>query len=109
MSKIDTRKEPAPQDWHRADIKAALEKRGTSLQRLSRQNGYHPSAASLALKQPWPKMERLIARVIGFQAQEIWPSRYHDDGSPKGVRRRADFLKHSTAAARRNAQTAGAN
>ncbi|ENE7598866.1 helix-turn-helix domain-containing protein [Salmonella enterica] len=31
--------EPKSQDWHRADIKSALEKRGITLRDLSRQAG----------------------------------------------------------------------
>jgi len=102
MSEIDTAKKPAPQDWHRADIKAALEKRGTSLDRLSRQHKFYRGAASLTLVIQWPRMERIIADTLGMQPQQIWPSRYHEDGSPKGPRRRAAFLKHSTAPAGSN-------
>jgi Ner family transcriptional regulator len=73
---------PAPQDWHRADIKAALEKRGLPLSRLARSNGYARGSASTALLIQWPKMERLIAAAIGLQPQEIWPTRYNKDGEP---------------------------
>lgn len=31
----------------------------------------------------WPKMEELIAKAIGVTPQEIWPSRYNEDGTPK--------------------------
>jgi len=116
MVKLDAPKKPAPQDWHRADIKAALEKRGYSLARLSRLNGMSRGAAKCALHTQWPKMEQLIASAIGrlekreiahlalgdellhrsVTPQDIWPSRYHEDGSPKGPRRRIKFLKHNT-------------
>ncbi|TAK48758.1 MAG: transcriptional regulator [Xanthobacteraceae bacterium] len=86
MSNLDTSKKPAPQDWHRADIKAALEKRGLSLARLARLNGYGRTSTAAALHFPWPKMERLIAGAIGVAPQSIWPSRYHDDGAPKSGR-----------------------
>ena len=86
MTNIDTSKKPGPQDWHRADIKAALEKRGLSLARLARLNGYARTSTPMALHHPWPKMERLIAGAIGVAPQEIWPSRYHEDGSPKSER-----------------------
>ncbi len=102
MVKLDAPKKPASQDWHRADIKAALEKRGYSLARLSRLNGMSRSAAKMALHTQWPRMEQLIATAIGFTPQEIWPSRYHEDGSPKGPRRRIRFLKHNTAPAGSN-------
>jgi len=70
-------------DWHPADVLAALKKRGLNLAGLSVANGYHPTAAGKALKQQWPAMERLLAEAIGMRPQAIWPSRYDDDGIPK--------------------------
>ena len=70
-------------DWHPADVLAALKKRGHSLAGLSVANGYHPTAAGKALKQPWPAMERLMAAAIGVAPQEIWPSRYDREGNPR--------------------------
>jgi len=70
-------------DWHPADVLAALKKRGHSLAGLSVANGYHPTAAGKALKQPWPAMEQLLAIAIGVTPQEIWPTRYEPDGSPR--------------------------
>ena len=70
-------------DWHPADVLAALKKRGHSLAGLSVANGYHPTAAGKALKQPWPAMERLLAIAIGVTPQEIWPTCYEPDGSPR--------------------------
>lgn len=83
---IGTVKKPATQDWHRADIIAAVWKRDGSLQRLSIQHGYQPKTLNLALRRPWPKAERLIAEFIGTTSQLIWPSRYHADGSPRSGR-----------------------
>lgn len=64
-------------DWHRADIVCGLRKRGWSLRRLSKANGYS-SASTLktALDRPWPKGEKIIANAIGVSPCEIWPSRY---------------------------------
>ena len=42
--------EGPPQDWHPADVLAALKKRGHTLAGLSVANGYHPTAAGKALK-----------------------------------------------------------
>ena len=74
---------PSAADWHPADVLAALKKRGHSLAGLSVANGYHPTAAGKALKQPWPAMERLVAGAIGVAPQEIWPSRYDSEGNPQ--------------------------
>jgi len=83
-------------DWHKADIICCLWKRGTSVQRLSRQNGYHPNALHLALRRPWPKAERIIARALGVTPQIIWPSRYHADGSPKSGRGERGLGRYKT-------------
>jgi len=74
---------PEPADWHPADVLAALKKRGQSLAGISVANGYHPTAAGKALKQPWPALELLIAGALGLTPKEIWPSRYDPEGRPR--------------------------
>ncbi|BAK76459.1 putative transcriptional regulator, Nlp [Pseudogulbenkiania sp. NH8B] len=64
------------EDWHRADIVAALHKQGWSLRELSRQSGLSAGALNNALDRPWPKAERIIAAAIGEAPETIWPSRY---------------------------------
>lgn len=64
------------QDWHSADIIAALKKKGTTLSALSRQSGYAPSTLANALVRPWTKGELIIANALGVEAKRIWPSRY---------------------------------
>lgn len=92
MTNLDASKKPAskgsfaPSDWHKADIKAALEKRGLSLGKLGRLNGYSRTAPAHALRFPWPKMEKLIADALGLPPQQIWPTRYHADGRSKSGR-----------------------
>ena len=49
-------KNATPKNWHRADIVAALKKKGWSLRAL--------------------KGERIIAAAIGVKPEEIWPERY---------------------------------
>ena len=72
----------AEENWHPADIGAALKKRGHSLSGLSIASGYHRSAAGKALKQSWPAMERIIAAAIGVGPEAIWPSRYSTGARP---------------------------
>lgn len=119
MSNVDTAKKPASTDWHPADVKAQLEKAGWSLARLSLRNQYHRNSAAFALRRPWPAMEYIIAAAIGVAPQAIWPSRYHDDGTPKSGRgergigrykRKASrpASNHSTARRRRNVESRGA-
>ena len=66
--------------WHKADIIAALHKKGTSLAALSREAGLSSSTLANALGRPWPKGEAIIAKAIGVPPEEIWPERYYKDG-----------------------------
>ena len=69
-------------DWHKADIKAALDKAGWSLRQLSLYHGLHEGCMRVALARPYPKAERIIANVIGEKPEVIWPSRYDSNGKP---------------------------
>ena len=73
----------APADMHREDIKAAIRKTGLSLAELSVAAGYEAGAVSRALRVPWPSVEAIIAKRIGKRPQDVWPSRYNPDGSPR--------------------------
>jgi Ner family transcriptional regulator len=64
------------QDWHRADIKAALEKKGLTFRKLSTQAGLKPDTLKNVLDRKWPKGELIIADAIGVAPSAIWPSRY---------------------------------
>lgn len=67
------------QDWHKADIVAAVHKAGWTLKGLSLHHGYsNKNSLSCALQRKWPKAERLIAEAIGIEPQAIWPSRYQE-------------------------------
>lgn len=79
-------KKPAPKDWHRADVIAAVRRKGTTLQAMSLGMNYSRSTLRNALNHPAPKYERIIAEFLGTTPQKIWPSRYHADGSPKSGR-----------------------
>ena len=75
MSALHATKKAA-QDWHRADIVAALHKQGWSLRELSRQSGLSAGTLKSALDRPYPKAEQIIAAAIGAAPEAIWPSRY---------------------------------
>ncbi|MCS2159955.1 helix-turn-helix domain-containing protein [Scandinavium sp. H11S7] len=75
------------QDWHTADIIAALHKKGTSLAAESRAAGLSSSTLANALTRPWAKGELLISKAIGVPAEIIWPSRYFDAKTRKPVSR----------------------
>lgn len=64
------------QDWHRADVIAALHKQGWSLRQLAIAHNIHPSTLKSALEKSYPKSERIIASAIGVRPEEIWPTRF---------------------------------
>ncbi len=76
-------------DWHKADIIAAVRKKGTSIAALSRAAGLNSATLLNALSKPWPKGEKLLAEAIGVEPWKIWPSRYHDPKTHKFIDRTA--------------------
>ena len=71
-----------PRDWHREKIKAEIRMRGTTMRALSYDLGLCPSAVTVALLRPWPKVEAAVAALLGRTPQDIWPSRYDQAGQP---------------------------
>lgn len=94
MVKTDTPKKTARRrhrndqpasDWHPADVKAALEKAGWTFRSLAKKLGYSDhSAIARGLYNRSPMAEAIIAKALGKQPKEIWPSRYDHAGRPKG-------------------------
>jgi lambda repressor-like predicted transcriptional regulator len=79
-----TAKKTSLQDWHPADIKAALHKKNITLAGIARAHGMTSSSTlSRAFSSSYPISEQRIAAAIGVPVQEIWPSRYYTDGTPK--------------------------
>lgn len=79
-------------DWHQADIVAALRKQGTSMAAISRSAGLSSSTLGGVQRRPWPKGEWLIGNALGLHPATIWPSRYHDkDGML--IDRKSSFIK----------------
>lgn len=63
-------------DWHTADIKAAVEKKGLNFEAIGRNNGVSGATIREAFRKPYPKSERAIAAAIGVEPSVIWPTRY---------------------------------
>ena len=76
MDTSNAPKKTAIEDVHRADIVAALRKKGWSLRALSLQSGLAAGTLKAALERPYPKAERIIAAAIGVAPEAIWPLRY---------------------------------
>ena len=63
-------------DWHPAEVVCELKKKGISLSRLARENGYKSATPfTMALRQSYPKVEAIIAEAVGVTPQAIWPKR----------------------------------
>ena len=71
---------PTPQGWHPQEIIFSVRMKGTSLQRLSREHGFHLRTFNMAVKQRFPRCHDIIAAVIGVPRQSIWPQFYDEDG-----------------------------
>lgn len=72
-----SKKEIKAQDWHRADIKAELEKKGLSLKKLALSNNLAEGTLSNVFRvKNYPKAQRIIAEALGVSPETIWPSRY---------------------------------
>lgn len=75
MSVVQPPKKTA-HDWHRADVVAALHKKGWSMRKLSLAHGLAAGTLKTALDVPYPKAERIIASAIELEPEDIWPERY---------------------------------
>lgn len=104
----------ASQDWHWADVLAALKKRGWSLRQIGKDEGYeNGNTLGEAARNPYPKAEAILARYAGVaHPMQIWPSRYDAKGRPnrdlgrKPMRGVRPLGKGTTGAAARNPQKA---
>ncbi len=72
------------QDWHPADVKASLEKRGLSLASLEREAGYSRGAFSHVWTRCYPEAQKIIAKALNVEPWKIWPDRYRDKNPLRG-------------------------
>lgn len=75
---LNLAEEKKSDDWHRADIIAALHKQGWSIAALARVHELGVSTVRSALDKPYPKSEKIIAEAIGVAPEVIWPKRFAD-------------------------------
>lgn len=105
----EQKKGDVQKDWHRADILAAIQKTGWSLQQLSLAHGKAKRTFNRALDVPYPKVELIIATQIGRKPEEIWPSRYKNGVNirVRGRRPMRGILVRELPASNTQAQAAG--
>lgn len=75
-----------PKGMDREDIKAEIRKRGQTLSSLSTTLGYCDNAVSVALRMPWPELDVQIAKFLGKELHQIWPSHYDRAGNLRSRR-----------------------
>jgi Ner family transcriptional regulator len=68
---------------HVEEIKAAIRMKGHTITSLSKSWNLDRTAISKTLAQPWPEVELRIANFLDKKPQDIWPTRYNLNGSPK--------------------------
>jgi len=66
--------------WHKEDIKAAIRKRGSTMNDLARERGLPPSTVRNALGRPAYSGELAISDFLGVPAHELWPTRWTPEG-----------------------------
>lgn len=88
-----------PLGWHRADIRAAVEKHGQTLRGLARSRGLHEMACSRALAARNTPGERAIADLIGVPLWDLWPDRWRRPAVEGGQPERIDNRRREDAAA----------
>jgi len=82
-------KKAGREDWHPADIVAALHKRGLTLRDIARNHGLKDSSTlSKAMTASYPAAERRLADAAGVPVEVMFASRYYPDGTPipRGIR-----------------------
>lgn len=73
---------PSLTGWHRADIIAAVRKRGSNLSRLGDAIGLSRKSMSWALGKRHPRANLAIAAFIGVDPHEIWPCFFPPTAAP---------------------------
>lgn len=101
-------KKTSHEDWHPADIKAAMAKAGWTLAALAAAHGLTTATPlSHTFTRSYPLNEKRIAEAIGVPVWEIWPSRWNADGTPKPRGMRA--LQFNAMERARNSKLAAAS
>jgi Ner family transcriptional regulator len=68
--------------WHRADIIAAVRRKGSNLSRLAEEIGLSRKSMSWALGKRHPRANLAIAAFIGVDPHEIWPRFFLPTAAP---------------------------
>lgn len=69
-------------DMSPEEVKKLIMDTGITLSELGIQNGFSGAAVSITLKKRQPYVQNVIAKRLNMRPQDIWPSRYDENGSP---------------------------
>ena len=64
------------------EVKQLILDTGITLSQLGIQSGFSHAAVSIVLKKRQPFVQAAVAKHLGMRPQDIWPSRYDENGSP---------------------------
>lgn len=90
MHALNSTTKAAP-DWTRDKLLEQLAFAGWSLRKLALHHGVGPSTLQQTLYRPYPRGEQRIAEALGIKPEQIWPSRYTEDGQPNRPMGRPSF------------------
>jgi Ner family transcriptional regulator len=76
-------------------VKELIIASGITLSELGIQNGFSHAAVSVTLRKRSPYVQEVIGRQIGMRPQDIWPSRYDENGSPMRLDPRGRRSSHA--------------
>ncbi|HVI51520.1 MAG TPA: helix-turn-helix domain-containing protein [Candidatus Sulfotelmatobacter sp.] len=85
------------QGWHKADIRAAVEKKGETLSSLALKQGIHPMACRRAVVARNTPGEKAIAQLIAVPLWELWPDRWRQPEETGGPAVRIDNRRRDDA------------
>lgn len=69
-------------DMSPEEVRKLIIASGITLSELGIQNGFSHAAVSITLKKRQPHVQAAIAKQLNMRPQDIWPTRYDDNGSP---------------------------
>lgn len=73
------KKTTVTKDWTKEFIKYRISEMFGTMTAMAHCYGLHPSVIRRALRVPYPKVDRVIAKALGVHPADIWPSRYSRD------------------------------
>lgn len=91
--------------WHRADIVAAVRKRGSTLRQLALANGFAESTLRASLGIRHPKAHTIIAEFIGVSPSDIWPQFYAAPDVSSSVEMHSTARRPASSQKRKGART----